>query len=115
MLISMESILQILVFEIFFIYLFINTAPTKGYSDMVFVPHPSGLHVYNPHNSRGLASLAFDETVEDNMAMFPKNKSKQPIEQEICMPDLHIRPWRTTNDYCKPINFMTVRVSEQRR
>jgi hypothetical protein len=28
----------------------------KGYSDMVFKPHKSGLHVYDPDNPRGLVS-----------------------------------------------------------
>ena len=44
------------------------------YNDMVFIPHSSGLHVYNPDNPRGLASYSFFETVESNMASFTKRQ-----------------------------------------
>ncbi len=43
-----------------------------GYADMVFKPHPSGLHVYDPDDPWGHASYSFAETVEENMAMFTK-------------------------------------------
>jgi hypothetical protein len=46
----------------------------KGYSDMVFKPHKSGLHVYDPDNPRGLASHCFMETVESNMSLFTKRQ-----------------------------------------
>ena len=35
---------------------FIIHRAVKGYSDMVFKPHKSGLHVYHPDDPRGLAS-----------------------------------------------------------
>ena len=46
----------------------------KGYLDMVFKPHKSGLHVYEPDDPRGLASYSFIETVESNMASFTKRQ-----------------------------------------
>jgi hypothetical protein len=46
----------------------------KGYSDMVFKPHKSGLHVYDLDDPRGLASYSFMETVESNMALFTKRQ-----------------------------------------
>jgi len=46
----------------------------NGYPDMVFKPHKSGLHVYDPDNPRGLASYSFMETVESNMASFTKRQ-----------------------------------------
>ena len=54
---------------------FIVHRALKGYLYMVFMPHPSGLHVYNLQDLRGLASYAFIETVEESMAMFTINKS----------------------------------------
>jgi hypothetical protein len=53
---------------------FIIRRAAKGYSDMVFKPHKSGLHVYDPDNSRGLASHCFMETVESNMLLFTKRQ-----------------------------------------
>jgi hypothetical protein len=46
----------------------------KDYSDMVFKPHKSGLHVYDPDNPRGLASHCFMETVESSMLLFTKRQ-----------------------------------------
>ncbi len=46
----------------------------KGYSDMVFKPHKSGLSVYDPDDPRGLASHCFMETVESNMSLFTKRQ-----------------------------------------
>jgi len=45
-----------------------------GYSDMVFKPHPSGLHVYDQHHPRGHASYSFIVTVEDNKSLFTKRQ-----------------------------------------
>jgi hypothetical protein len=53
---------------------FIIHRAAKGYSDMVFKPHKSSLHVYDPDNPRGLASYSFVETVESNMALFSKRQ-----------------------------------------
>ena len=53
---------------------FIIHREAKGYLDMVFKPHKSGLHVYDPINSRGMASYSFMETVESNMALFTKRQ-----------------------------------------
>ena len=46
----------------------------KGFLDMVFKPHKSGLHVYDPDDPRGLASYSFMETVESNLALFTKRQ-----------------------------------------
>jgi len=43
-----------------------------GFPYKVFKPHASGLHVYDPEDTRGLASYAFMETAESNMALFTK-------------------------------------------
>ena len=51
---------------------FIIYRAAKGFPDMVFQPHESGLHVYDPEDARGLASYSFMETVESNMALFTK-------------------------------------------
>ena len=53
---------------------FIIHRAAKGFPDMVFKPHNSGLHVYDPHNPRGMASYLFMETVESNKAPFTKRK-----------------------------------------
>jgi hypothetical protein len=53
---------------------FIIHRSDNGYNDMVFIPHSSGLHVYNPDNPAGLASYSFFETVESNMASFTKKQ-----------------------------------------
>jgi hypothetical protein len=53
---------------------FIIHQAKHGYADMVFKPHPSGLHVYDPDDPRGHASYSFAETVEENMAMFTKRQ-----------------------------------------
>ncbi len=41
---------------------------------MVFKPHKSGLHVYDPDDPRGLASHCFMKTVESNMLLFTKKQ-----------------------------------------
>jgi hypothetical protein len=53
---------------------FIIYRAAKGYSDMVFKPHKSRLHVYDPDNPRGLANHCFMETVESNMLLFTKRQ-----------------------------------------
>jgi hypothetical protein len=53
---------------------FIIHRAKHGYSDMVFKPHPSGLHVYNQHYPQGHASYSFIVTVEDNMSLFTKRQ-----------------------------------------
>ncbi len=53
---------------------FIIHRAVKGYSDMVFKPHKSGLHVYDLDDPRGLASHCFMETVESNMLLFTKRQ-----------------------------------------
>jgi hypothetical protein len=51
---------------------FIIHQAKHGYADMVFKPHPSGLHVYDPDDPQGHASYSFAKTVEENMAMITK-------------------------------------------
>jgi hypothetical protein len=51
---------------------FIIHRAKHGYADMVFKPHPSGLHVYDPDDPQGHASYSFVKTVEETMAMFTK-------------------------------------------
>jgi hypothetical protein len=46
----------------------------NDFSDMVFIPHKSGLHVYDPDDPRDLANYTFMETVESNMALFTKKQ-----------------------------------------
>jgi hypothetical protein len=41
---------------------------------MVFKPHKSGLHVYDPDDPRGPASHCIMETVESNMSLFTKRQ-----------------------------------------
>ena len=53
---------------------FIIHRVAKGFTVMVFKPHASGLHVYDPEDARGLASYSFMETVESNMALFIKRQ-----------------------------------------
>ncbi len=53
---------------------FIIHRAAKGYPDMVFKPHKSGLHVYDPDNPRGLASHCFMETAKSNMLLFTKRQ-----------------------------------------
>jgi hypothetical protein len=53
---------------------FIIHRAKHGYADMVFKPHPSGLHVYDPDDPRGHASYSFVETVEENTALFNKHQ-----------------------------------------
>jgi hypothetical protein len=53
---------------------FILHRAAKGYSDMVFKPHKSGLRVYDPDDPRGLESHCFMETVESNMSLFTKRQ-----------------------------------------
>ncbi len=53
---------------------FIIHRATKGYSGMVFKPHKSGSHVYDPDDPRGLASHCFMETVDSNMSLFTKRQ-----------------------------------------
>ena len=49
--------------------------PAKhGYTDMVFKPHPSGLHVFDEDDPRGIASYSFVATVEENMSLFTKRQ-----------------------------------------
>jgi hypothetical protein len=49
---------------------FIIHRKAKGFPDMVFKPHPSGLHIHDPYDKRGLASFCFLETVDESKAMF---------------------------------------------
>ena len=55
---------------------FIVHRASHGYSDMVFKPHPTGLHVWDINDPRSHASYAFAvvETVADNMKMFTKRQ-----------------------------------------
>ena len=41
---------------------------------MVFKPHPSGLHVFDEDDPRGIASYSFVATVEENMSLFTKRQ-----------------------------------------
>ena len=53
---------------------FIVHRASRGFSDMVFKPHPSGLHVLDLEDPRGHASYAFFETVADNMSLYTKRQ-----------------------------------------
>ena len=54
---------------------FIIHRAAKGYPDMVFKLHKSGLHVYDLEDPRGLANYSFMETVDSNMELFPKRQN----------------------------------------
>ena len=53
---------------------FIVHRTAKGFPDMVFKLHKSGLHVYNPNDPRGVASYLFMETVESSKALFTQRQ-----------------------------------------
>jgi hypothetical protein len=53
---------------------FIVHRSVNEYNDMVFMPHCSRLHVYNPDDPHSLASYSFFETVESNMTSFTKRQ-----------------------------------------
>jgi len=53
---------------------FIVHRASHGYPDMVFKPHPTGLHVLDINDRRSHASFAFVETVADNMQLFTKRQ-----------------------------------------
>jgi hypothetical protein len=53
---------------------FIIHRAKHGYTDMVFKPHPSGLHVYDKDDPQGHASHSFISTVEENMSLFTKRQ-----------------------------------------
>ncbi len=41
----------------------------KGYSDMVFKPHKSGLHVYDPETQRSSKSLLYGDSGEQHVVV----------------------------------------------
>ena len=53
---------------------FIIHRAKRGYPDMVFKPHSSGLHVLDVNDSRSQASYSFVETVAENMQLFTKRQ-----------------------------------------
>ena len=53
---------------------FIIHRAKRGYPDMVFKPHLSGLHVLDVNDSRSQASYSFVDTVAENMQMFTKRQ-----------------------------------------
>jgi hypothetical protein len=53
---------------------FIIHRAKHGYADMVFKPHPSGLHVYDQDDPQGHASYSLIVTVEDNMSLLTKRQ-----------------------------------------
>ena len=56
---------------------FIVHRAAKGFPDMVFKPHNSGLHVYNPNDPRGVASYSFMEIVERQLSNAEKVRNLQ--------------------------------------
>jgi len=63
----------------------IHRAVLKGFPDMVFKPHNSGLYVYDPNDPRGMASRhCFMETVENNMGhSLSSNSLRMPSKYRI--------------------------------
>ena len=55
---------------------FIIHRANSGFSNMVFVPHPSGLHVYDPDDNQGFTNYSFVKTVKENMFKFTKRQVK---------------------------------------
>ena len=50
---------------------FIIHRAKHGYTDMVFKPHPSGLHVYDEDDPQSYASYSFIATVEETCHFSP--------------------------------------------
>jgi hypothetical protein len=53
---------------------FIIHRAKRGYPDMVFKPHATGLHVLDVYDSRSQASYSFVNTVAKNMQLFTKRQ-----------------------------------------
>jgi hypothetical protein len=69
-----------------------------GYTDMVFKPHPSGLHIYDQDDPRGHASYSFIVTVEDNMLLFTKHQVASAdmacnLQAGLAYPSVHDLKW----------------------
>ncbi len=69
-----------------------------GYTDMVFKPHPSRLHVYDQDDPWGHASYSFIATVEDNMSLFTKHQVASAdlacnLQAGLAYPSVHDLKW----------------------
>jgi hypothetical protein len=69
---------------------FIIYRAAKGFPDMVFKPHKSGLYVYDPNDPRELASHCFMDTVNKNWHSLRSNSFKLPSRYGISK-----RVWRS--------------------
>jgi hypothetical protein len=85
---------------------------------MVFKPHPSGLHVYNPDDPRGHASYSFVKTVEENMAMFTKHQivnaeSARKLQAGMAYPSIPDLKWIVQSNQIKdcPVTAQDVNVA----
>jgi hypothetical protein len=77
---------------------FIIHRAKHGYTDMVFKPHPSGLHVYDQDDPQGHASYSFIVTVEDNMSLFTKRQVASAdlacnLQAGLAYPSIHDLKW----------------------
>ncbi len=77
---------------------FIIHRAKHGYTDMVFKPHLSGLHVYNQDDPQGHASYSFISTVEDNMSLFTKRQVASAdlacnLQAGLAYPSVHDLNW----------------------
>ncbi len=77
---------------------FIIYRAKHGYTDMVFKPQPSGLHVYDQDDLRGHASYSFITTVEDNMSLFTKHQVASAdlarnLQAGLVYPSVHDLKW----------------------
>jgi hypothetical protein len=87
---------------------FIVHCASNGYSDMVFVPHKSGLHVYNSQDPRGLASSPSLRQWRGTCQCLLRSKLKKLTWIGISTQVSHTHISQIINGYCKQITFKVV-------
>ena len=97
---------------------FIIHRAAKGFPDMVFKPHASGLHVYDLEDTRGLASYSFFETVESIMALFTKRQIQhanlvQNLQAVLAFPSDSDMRWALQSNMIKdcPLSVMDMKMA----
>jgi hypothetical protein len=85
---------------------------------MLFKPHPSGLHVYDPDDPWGCAGYSFVKTVEENMAMFTKHqivnaKLVRKLQAGMTYPSIPYLKWVVQSNQIKdcPVTAQDVNVA----
>jgi hypothetical protein len=97
---------------------FIIHRAKHGYSDIVFKPHLSGLHVYDQDDPRGHASYSFIPTVEHNMSLFTKRQVASAdlarnLQAGLAYPSVHDLKWVVKANMLKdsPVTSLDVDVA----